>query len=64
MKANQILEIELEIFVQADDSICRTLEVRDDKLSPIRQSISYGASNLKSSEFMPSEFRQSSNAHL
>jgi hypothetical protein len=35
-KANDGIEKEFDSFVQADDSIVKTLKERDDKFSPIR----------------------------
>lgn len=36
MGVNYEIENELENFVKIDDSVCKTLEIRDDKFSPIR----------------------------
>jgi hypothetical protein len=44
MGVNYDIENELEDFVKVDSSVCKTLEIRDDKFSPVRlsQSQNYG----------------------
>ena len=39
MGINYEIESELESFVKVDESVCKTLEKRDDKYSPIRSNI-------------------------
>jgi hypothetical protein len=36
MEVNMDMEGELENFVKVDESVCKTLEKRDDKYSPAR----------------------------
>lgn len=37
------MELELENFVNADDSICRKIRDRDERLSPLRSALQDGA---------------------
>ena len=39
MRHNKEMEEELENFVNADDSVCRKIRDRDDRLSPLRSAI-------------------------
>jgi hypothetical protein len=43
ISANREIEGELDSFVKLDDSIVKTLEKRDEKLSPVISSTQYNA---------------------
>jgi hypothetical protein len=44
--ANKEIEEELDSFVKLDDSIVKTLEIRDEKLSPVVNSTHFNAARL------------------